>query len=89
MTLQETLAAIAASGLPLQGKFDALKFEFETRLAPPADVEDLHRATKELIASGVQDRALKIGDDAPLFTRRPVFLAVYPVLDQWGPPRVA
>jgi len=34
MTLQETLASIAKSGLPLQGKLDALKFEFETNLAP-------------------------------------------------------
>jgi hypothetical protein len=35
MSLQETLGSIAKSGLPLQGKLDALKFEFETNLAPP------------------------------------------------------
>ena len=34
MTLQETLATIAKSGLPLQGKLDAFKLEFDTRLAP-------------------------------------------------------
>ena len=50
MTLQETLASISKSGLPLQGKLDALKFEFETNLAPPAAVEALHRSTNELIA---------------------------------------
>jgi peroxiredoxin len=68
MTLQETLASIAKSGLPLQGKLDALKFEFDTNLAPPAAVEALHRSVNELIASGAQDRALKVGDLAPEFT---------------------
>lgn len=68
MSLQETLASIAKSGLPLQGKLDALKSEFETNLAPPAAVEALHRATDELIASGAQSRALKAGDVAPEFT---------------------
>ena len=68
MTLQETLASIAKSGLPLQGKLDALKFEFDNKLAPPAAVEALHRSTDELIASGAQDRALKTGDLAPEFT---------------------
>ena len=68
MTLQETLASISKSGLPLQGKLDALKFEFETNLAPSAAVEALHRSTNELIASGAQNRALKTGDIAPEFT---------------------
>lgn len=68
MTLQETLASIAKSGLPLQGKLDALKLEFETNLAPPAAVAALHRATDELVASGAQNRALKAGDVAPAFT---------------------
>ena len=68
MTLQETLASIAKSGLPLQGKLDALKAEFETNIAPPPVVEALHRATDELIASGAQNRALKAGDIAPEFT---------------------
>jgi peroxiredoxin len=68
MTLQETFAQIAKSGLPLQGKLDAFKFEFDTNLAPPAAVEALHRSTDELIASGAQNRALKAGDVAPAFT---------------------
>ncbi|CAN5123146.1 peroxiredoxin-like family protein [soil metagenome] len=68
MTLQEALASIAKSGLPLQGKLDALKHEFEANFAPAAVVEVLHRATDELIASGAQTRALKAGDVAPEFT---------------------
>ena len=68
MSLQETLASIAKSGLPLQGKLDALKAEFETNLAPAPVVEAMHRATDELIASGAQDKALKAGDVAPEFT---------------------
>ena len=68
MTFQETLAKIAKSGLPLQGKLDAFKFEFDNNLAPPAAVEALHRAIDELIASGAQSRALKAGDVAPEFT---------------------
>ena len=35
MSLEETLASIARSGLPLQGKLDALRTEFETKMAPP------------------------------------------------------
>jgi peroxiredoxin len=68
VSLQETLASIAKSGLPLQGKLDALKVEFETNIAPPPVVEVLHRATNELIASGAQDKALKAGDVAPEFS---------------------
>jgi hypothetical protein len=37
MSLPDPLAAIAASGLPLQGKLDILKTEFETKLVPPGD----------------------------------------------------
>ncbi|MDF3811904.1 peroxiredoxin-like family protein [Rhodopseudomonas sp. BAL398] len=54
--------------MPLQGKLDAFKFEFDNNLAPPAAVEALHRSTDELIASGAQSRALKVGDVAPEFT---------------------
>jgi peroxiredoxin len=67
-TPQEIVASIAKSGLPLQGKLDALKSALETNFAPPAAVEVLHRATDELIASGAQNRALKAGDIAPEFT---------------------
>jgi len=68
MTFQETFAKIAQSGLPLQAKLDAFKFEFDNNLAPPAAVEVLHRSTDELIASGAQNRALKVGNIAPAFT---------------------
>ena len=68
MSFQETFAKILQSGLPLQGKLDAFKIEFDTRLAPPAAVEALHRSVDELIASGAPDRALKVGDVAPEFT---------------------
>ncbi|QXQ07636.1 AhpC/TSA family protein [Sphingosinicellaceae bacterium] len=68
MTFQETFDKIAQSDLPLQGKLDAFKFEFDTRLAPPAAVEALHRSVDELIASGAPERALKVGDVAPEFS---------------------
>jgi len=68
MSLQETLTSIAKSGLPLQGKLDALRTEFETNIAPAPVVEAFHRAINELIASGAQDKALKAGDVAPEFT---------------------
>jgi peroxiredoxin len=67
MSLPDTLAAIAASGLPLQGKLDVLKTEFETKLAPPAIVATLHRATDELVAAHAADKALKAGGRAPAF----------------------
>lgn len=54
--------------LAVAGKLDALKAEFETKLAPKSVVDVLHRATDELIASGAQYRALKAGDAAPEFT---------------------
>lgn len=68
MTLQDTLASIAKSGLPLQGKLDAFKFEFDNNLAPRAAVDALHRSVDELIASGAEGRALQVGDVAPAFT---------------------
>jgi peroxiredoxin len=67
MTLEQILAPVAASDLPLQHRLDALKAEFESHIAPPAIVAALHRATDELIASGAAARALKAGDVAPLF----------------------
>lgn len=54
--------------MTLQDKLDALKTEFETRMAPPEVVEALHRAVAELIADGAPDRALKAGETAPAFT---------------------
>jgi peroxiredoxin len=67
MNFQETFMSIVKSGLPLQAKLDALKAEFETNVAPPAVVQTLHRATDELIASGAQSRAIRVGDTAPAF----------------------
>ncbi|MET3105976.1 peroxiredoxin [Oxalobacteraceae bacterium GrIS 1.18] len=68
MTLQDTLTRIAQSGLPLQGKLDAMKYDFDNKLAPRAAVDALHRSVEELIASGAEGRALKVGDVAPEFT---------------------
>jgi peroxiredoxin len=67
MSMEETLSGIAASDLPLQGKLDAFKVEFETKFAPPAIVAIMHRVTAELTASGQAQRALKAGDRAPTF----------------------
>lgn len=67
MSFQETFARIAQSNMPLQGKLDAFKFEFDNNLAPPAAVAVLHRATDELVASGAENGALKVGDVAPEF----------------------
>jgi peroxiredoxin len=53
--------------MTLQAKLDELRHTFETKIAPPAVVQALHRAIDELIASGAPDRALKTGDTAPGF----------------------
>lgn len=54
--------------MSLQEKLDALKINFETKIAPPEVVAVMHRAIDELIASGQAERALKAGDRAPSFT---------------------
>jgi hypothetical protein len=56
----------------LQDRLDEFKKVFESG-APPYNVpgeaiEMMHRATAELKASGIEDRALKVGDSAPSFT---------------------
>jgi len=56
----------------LQQRLDDFKKAFEAG-APPYNVsheaiEKMHRATAELKASGIEDRALKVGDRAPGFT---------------------
>jgi peroxiredoxin len=57
--------------MSLQAKLDAFKADFEAGKPPynvPASViETMHRATDELIASGVAAKALKAGDRAPSF----------------------
>lgn len=56
----------------LQSHLDEFKKAFESG-APPYNashevIETMHRATAELRASGMEDRALKVGDRAPRFT---------------------
>jgi len=56
----------------LQDRLDEFKNAFESG-APPYNapheiIETMHRATAELKASGIEDRALKVGDHAPSFT---------------------
>jgi thiol-disulfide isomerase/thioredoxin len=58
--------------MSLQDKLDAFKADFQAGKppynVPPSVIETMHRATKELIASGLAQRALKAGDAAPSFT---------------------
>jgi len=57
--------------MSLQEKMDAFKAEFESGGPPyntPREAIDImHRATEELRASGLAERALKAGDRAPDF----------------------
>ncbi|MFZ0640881.1 MAG: hypothetical protein WAN33_08425 [Candidatus Acidiferrales bacterium] len=56
----------------LQSRLDQFKKTFESGAppynAPREAIETMHRATAELKATGIEDRALKIGDRAPAFT---------------------
>ena len=58
--------------MTLQAQLDAFKADFEAGKppynVPPAVIEVMHRATAELIASGIATRTLKAGDKAPAFT---------------------
>jgi peroxiredoxin len=58
--------------MTLQAKLDAFKADFEAGKppyrVPRSVIETMHRATKELIASGAAQRAPKVGDKAPSFT---------------------
>jgi hypothetical protein len=56
----------------LQSRLDEFKKAFESG-APPYNapheiIETMHRATAELEASGLANKALKIGDRAPQFS---------------------
>lgn len=56
----------------LQERLDNFKRSIESG-APPYNmshdaIETMHRATAELKATGIEGRALKIGDRAPAFT---------------------
>ena len=58
--------------MSLQERLDEFKKSFESG-APPYNaphevIETMHRATAELKATGLEERALKVGDRAPDFT---------------------
>jgi hypothetical protein len=56
----------------LQSRLDEFKNEFESGAppynAPHEAIETMHRATVELVATGIEKQALRIGDRAPSFT---------------------
>ncbi len=56
----------------LQDRLDEYKRTFESGAPPqnvkPEAIEKMHRATAELKASGLEAKALKVGDRAPEFT---------------------
>jgi peroxiredoxin len=58
--------------MSLQAGLDAFKADFEAGKppysVPRSVIETMHRATAELIASGAASRALKAGNQAPVFT---------------------
>jgi hypothetical protein len=55
----------------LQQRLDEFKKAFDSGAppynAPHEAIETMHRATEELKASGIESRALKVGDRAPSF----------------------
>ncbi len=57
--------------MTLQSRLDAFKADFQAGKppynVPPSVIETMHRATRELIASGAASRALKAVDKAPAF----------------------
>src|SRR5258708_355603 len=57
--------------MSLQARLDAFKADFEAGKppynVPPSVIATMRRATAELIASGLAERALKVGDRAPAF----------------------
>lgn len=57
--------------LGLQERLDEFKKSFESGAppykAPREAIETMHRATAELKATGIEERALKVGDRAPDF----------------------
>jgi hypothetical protein len=56
----------------LQSRLDEFKKGFESGAppynAPHEAIEKMHRATAELKASGLENKALKVGDQAPEFS---------------------
>ena len=56
----------------LQERLDEFRKSFESGAppynAPHEAIEKMHRATAELKATGIEERALRVGDRAPSFT---------------------
>ena len=56
----------------LQGRLDEFRKAFESGVrpynAPHEAIEKMHRATAELMATGIEAHALKVGDHAPYST---------------------
>jgi hypothetical protein len=56
----------------LQERLEEFRKSFESGAppynAPHEAIETMHRATEELKATGIEERALKVGDRAPNFT---------------------
>lgn len=56
----------------LQERLDAFRKSFESGAppynAPREAIETMHRATAELKATGIEERALKVGDPGPSFS---------------------
>jgi hypothetical protein len=56
----------------LQSRMDEFKKEFESGAppynAPHEAIEKMHRATAELKASGLENKALRVGERAPEFS---------------------
>ena len=53
--------------MTLKEKLDAMRERSETRI-PPEALAIMHRATDDVRQSGILDRVLKPGDEAPAFS---------------------
>ena len=53
--------------MSLQDTLDAMRASFESKL-PPEIVNTMHQATEDLMQSGIMERVLKVGDQAPRFS---------------------
>jgi peroxiredoxin len=73
MSVDEILAKVAASDMPLQRKLDAVRDEYETNILSPDAVAVMHRTRDDLIRSGQARRALNAGDRAPIFSLPDLF----------------
>ena len=53
--------------MSLQTKLDTIREQFESTV-PPEALAVMHRATNDLLASGIMDGVLNTGDRAPAFS---------------------